>query len=79
MRRPPAWLAGVFGLVPMLSILSLLGLYSIYLLHTGIAALMKPPANKAVLYTIAVFVVMIVIWLVIGGIVFAAFGMGAMM
>ena len=30
----------------VLSILSLLGLYSLYLLHTGIAALMKPPANK---------------------------------
>ncbi len=73
------WLAGVFGLIPMLSILSLLGLYSIYLLHTGIAALMKPPANKAVIYTIAVIVAMIVIWLVVGGIVFAIFGMGAMM
>jgi Yip1 domain len=74
-----AWLAGVFGLVPMLSILSLLGLYSIYLLHIGIAGLMKPPANKAVLYTVVVIVVMIVVWLVIGGIVFALFGMGAMM
>ena len=69
------WLAGVFGLVPMLSILSLLGLYSIYLLHTGIAELMKPPANKAVVYTIAVIVVMIVIWLVVGGaIIFALSG-----
>lgn len=73
------WLAGVFGLIPMLSILSLLGLYSIYLLHTGIAALMKPPANKAVLYTIAVIVVMIVIWVVVGGILFSIFGMGRMM
>ena len=69
------WLAGVFGLIPMLSILSLLGLYSVYLLHTGIVELMKPPANKAVLYTIAVIVVMIVIWLVIGGaIIFALSG-----
>jgi Yip1 domain len=68
------WVAGVFGLIPMLSILSLLGLYSIYLLHTGIAALMKPPANKAVMYTIAVIVVMIVIWLVVGGIVFTVLG-----
>ncbi len=72
------WLAGVFGLIPILSILSLLGLYSIYLLHTGIAALMKPPANKVLIYTIAVIVVMIVIWVVVGGIVFALFGMGAM-
>ncbi len=74
-----AWVAGVFGIIPMLSILSLLGLYSLYLLHTGIVALMKPPANKALIYTIAVIVVMFVIWLVIGGIVFAIFGAGAMM
>jgi Yip1 domain len=72
------WVAGVFGLIPLLSILSLLGLYSISLLHTGIAALMKPPASKAVIYTIAVIVVMVVIWLVVGGIVFALLGVGAM-
>lgn len=74
-----AWVAGVFGIIPLLSLLSLLGLYSIYLLHTGIAALMKPPANKAVLYTIAVIVVMIVVWLVIGGILYGIFGTRAMM
>lgn len=68
------WVAGVFGIIPMLSILSLLGLYSIYLLHTGLEALMKPPANKAVLYTIAVIVVMLIIWIVVGGIVFTLFG-----
>jgi hypothetical protein len=67
------WLAGVFGLVPMLSILTLLGLYSVYLLHTGIATLMKPPPEKALLYTIAVIACMVVIWLVVGGIVFAVF------
>ena len=70
------WLAGVFGIIPMLSILSLLGLYSLYLLHTGIATLMRPPAEKALLYTIAVIVVMIVLWVVVGGILFAIFGMG---
>jgi hypothetical protein len=74
-----AWVAGVFGIIPMLSILSLLGLYSLYLLHTGIVALMKPPANKAVIYTLAVVVVMFVIWLVVGGIILSVFGMGAMM
>ncbi|MEJ2626702.1 MAG: hypothetical protein P8Z80_20040 [Pseudolabrys sp.] len=45
------------------------------LLHTGIAELMKPPANKTVLCTTVVVVVMIVIWLVIGGaIIFALLG-----
>lgn len=67
------WLAGVFGLIPMLSILSLLGLYSVYLLHTGIATLMKPPPEKALLYTVAVIACMVVLWLIVGGIVFAVF------
>lgn len=67
------WLAGVFGLIPMLSILSLLGLYSVYLLHTGIATLMKPPAEKALLYTIAVIACMVILWFIVGGIVFAVF------
>lgn len=74
-----AWLAGVFNLIPFLSILSILGLYSLYLLHTGIAALMRPPAEKAVMYTIAAIVCMIVVWVVILGIPAMIFGMGAMM
>src|SRR5579872_3793328 len=49
-----AWLAGVFSLIPVLSILGLLSLYSLYLLHTGIVALMKPPAAKALIYTIEI-------------------------
>jgi hypothetical protein len=71
-----AWLAGVFGLIPFLGILSLLGLYSIYLLHTGIVALMRPPAEKAVFYTIAVIVCVFVIYLVVFGIIGALFGIG---
>lgn len=56
-----AWLAGVFNIIPLLGILGLLGLYSVYLLHTGIASLMKPAPDKALFYTIAVIVVVIVI------------------
>jgi hypothetical protein len=74
-----AWVAGVFNLIPMLGILAMiLALYSIYLLHTGIAALMKPPADKALFYTIAVIVCVIVIWFVIVGVVGAMFGFGMM-
>jgi|PersoiStandDraft_1058852.scaffolds.fasta_scaffold08234_2 hypothetical protein len=73
-----AWLAGVFNIIPFLGILGILGLYSIYLLHTGIAALMKPPADKAVIYTIAVIVCVIVIWFVIIGVLGAIFGFGMM-
>ena len=61
-----AWLAGVFNILPALSFLSILGLYSLYLLYTGIGALMRPAANNALIYTIAV-------------IICAMFGMGTMM
>jgi hypothetical protein len=60
-----AWLAGVFSIIPALSFLGLLGLYSFYLLHTGIAALMKPAAGKEIIYTIVVVVCVIVIQVLI--------------
>jgi len=63
-----AWVAGVFNIIPALSFLGILGLYSLYLLHTGIAALMRPPADKAVIYTIAVIVCAIIVWILIFGI-----------
>jgi len=74
-----AWVVGVFNLIPALAILGILGLYSLYLLYTGIVALMKPPADKALIYTIAVVVCLIVIWIVIFGVFAAIFGFGAMM
>jgi hypothetical protein len=73
-----AWVAGVFNLIPFLGILSILGLYSLYLLHTGIAALMRPPAEKALMYTIAAIVCMIVVWIVIVSIPAMLFGFGMM-
>lgn len=73
-----AWVAGVFSIIPILGILGILGLYSIYLLHTGLAALMRPPADKAVIYTIAVIVAAFVIWMVIAAVPALLFG-GAML
>ena len=70
-----AWVAGVFNIIPALAFLGILGLYSLYLLHTGIAALMKPPADKAVIYTIAVIVCAIIVWVIIFGITAMLFGM----
>ena len=60
-----AWVVGVFNIIPALAILGILGLYSLYLLHTGIAALMKPPEGKALFYTIGVVVSVIVIQVII--------------
>jgi hypothetical protein len=69
-----AWVAGVFNIIPFLGFLSILGLYSFYLLYTGIAALMRPAADKAVIYTIAVVVCAIIVWIIIFGITAAIFG-----
>lgn len=71
------WLVGVFALIPFLGgFLAILGLYSIYLLHTGIVALMRPPTNKAVIYTIAVIVCL---WFVLAVIMAALVGVWTMM
>jgi hypothetical protein len=74
-----AWLAGVFNILPALSFLAILGLYSLYLLYTGIAALMRPAASNALIYTIAVIVCAIIVWVVILAIPVMLFGMGTMM
>ncbi len=60
-----SWLAGIFIIIPVLGILSILGLYSIYLLYTGIPVLMKTPQEKSVMYTIAVVIAAIIIFVVI--------------
>ena len=61
----PVWLVGVFSLIPGLRILAILGLYSVYLFWLGVPALMKAPDDKSVLYTAAVVVCGIVIYVVI--------------
>lgn len=62
----PAWLAGVFLLIPSLGFLAILGLYGLYLLWTGIPPLMKAPQEKSIVYTLAIIVCAIVIGLVVG-------------
>ena len=73
-----AWLAGVFNIIPALAILGVLGLYSLYLLYTGIAALMKPPADKVLIYTIAVIVCAIILWIIVFTVPAMFFGMSLM-
>ena len=72
-----AWVAGVFHLIPFLGFLAILGLYSLYLLHTGIVALMQPPADKAVIYTIATIVCLVVL-MVVFALVLGMLGVGMM-
>jgi hypothetical protein len=61
----PAWLAGIFQLIPALSILGILGLYSLYLLWTGLPVLMKCPRDKALVYTIAIVGIIVVIMIIV--------------
>lgn len=75
----PAWVAGVFNLIPALGALAVLiaSVYGLYLLYLGLPVLMKSPADKTVPYLAVTIVVAIVVMLVIGivtGIVAAALG-----
>ena len=65
----PAWLAGIFLLIPGLRILTVLGLYGLYLLWVGLPPLMKAPEDKAIGYTAAVAICAVVISVVFGAIV----------
>jgi len=61
----PVWLAGIFALIPALGFLGILGLYGLYLLYLGLPVLMKSPQEKSTVYTIAVIITGIVIFVVI--------------
>jgi len=64
-----AFLGGIFSIIPTLAILGLLaGLYSIYLIYTGIAVMMRCPADKAGAYTAVVVVCGIVAAIVVGAV-----------
>src|SRR5690349_11015585 len=65
----PAWLAGIFSLVPSLSFLGILGLYAIYLLYLGLPPLMRAPEDKAVGYTAVIAISAVVLSIVVAGIV----------
>lgn len=56
----PAWIGGVFSVIPALSIVgNLLGLYSVYLLYIGLPVLTEPPEEKALPYFCVVLLAMI--------------------
>lgn len=64
-----AFVGGIFSLIPAIAFLGMLAaLYSIYLFYTGVAVLMRSPADKSAAYTAVVVVCTIVV-----GVVMAAF------
>jgi hypothetical protein len=76
----PSWLAGILMIVPLLGILVFIAaIYGIYLLYLGLPVLMKSPAEKSVGYTALIVVCAIVLGIVMGLIITAVAGTGAMM
>jgi hypothetical protein len=77
----PAWIAGIFNLIPALGVLSILGsLYGLYILYLGFATpLMGTPKEKVTSYTVVSIVVVIVLMVVVGVILGAAFAFRGVM
>jgi hypothetical protein len=65
----PAWLAGVFALVPALGFLRMLGLYSLYVFWLGLPILTRPPPDKTAPYAIATVLCWIVLWIVVTAVI----------
>src|SRR5271165_4831147 len=66
----PAWLAGVFALIPGLGFLRLVALlYSIYVFWLGLPILMKAPPDKTGPYALATIVCGVVLSIVVAAIV----------
>ena len=70
----PAWLAGVFNILPSISFLTLLGLYAVYLLYVGLPRLMRVPPRSAGAYTAVVMIAGIVLAVIVGGTLGVVFG-----
>jgi hypothetical protein len=71
-----SWVGSLFVILPMLWFMALIGgLYSLYLLFVGLPKLMKPAADKAMIYTLAVIGCMIGVGIVVFGIMSIA-GLG---
>lgn len=74
-----AWVASIFSIISALSILSFIGsIYSLYLLYVGLPKLMNCPADKALVYTAAVFICGIVAMIIVG-VLLGMFGISSYM
>ncbi len=70
----PAWIAGVFHLIPFLSFLAVFGsFYGIYLFYLGFtSSLMETPPDKVIGYVVVsivvAFILTAIVWAVVGAI-----------
>lgn len=62
----PAWLAGIFYLLPMVQELVVLGLYSVYLFYLGIPVMKRTPDDQRIAFTISSAIILIIIRFVVG-------------
>ncbi len=75
----PSWIAGILIIIPFLAPIALiLSLYSLYLLYLGLPIMMDTPQDKAMGYFIITIVISIVVFILIGSISRALFGLGGM-
>ena len=80
----PSYVAGLLSFIPVIgSLLKFAAwIYSIYIMYLGLGPLKKTPEDKKVVYLLVAFLVMLGVTLVIsailGGILFATMGFGAM-
>ncbi|MBK7257959.1 MAG: YIP1 family protein [Ignavibacteriae bacterium] len=79
----PAWVGGILAILPAISWLgTLAGLYGLYLMFLGLPHTMKTPEDKTIVYMIVTIIVLVVIYsilaLILGGIMVAILGFGAM-
>ncbi len=65
----PAWLAGLFNLMPALSFLTLLGLYAVYLIYTGLPAVMNVPQRRALMVTALLILIGVTLSALIGALI----------
>ncbi len=75
----PAWIGGLFQVLPVLGVLALLGgLYGIYLLYLGLPRLMRCPDEKAIGYTAVVVICTVVVGAVVSAVIGTVTGIGIM-
>ena len=79
----PSYVAGFLSFIPIVGgLLKFVAwIYSIYIMYLGLGPLKKTSEDKKVIYLVVAFIVMIGITIIVaailGGILFAAFGLGA--
>ncbi|CAN5892535.1 Yip1 family protein [soil metagenome] len=80
----PSYIGGLLSFIPVLGGIIALAAwaYGIYLMYLGIGPLKKTPEDKKIVYMIVSFLVMIAIYFVVvailGAVLFAMFGLGAL-